>query len=66
MSKTTQTPVRPDGVNVSITEAGMIALEFDHADVPPIVLSQGGTERVASYLHSAASRIGEPDDSNNE
>jgi len=62
MSATDRTPARPDGVNVSITEAGMIALEFDHPNVPPIVLSKRGAERVASHVHSAAGRMTLPDE----
>lgn len=62
MSEAKPTPARPDGVNVSTTEAGMIVLEFDHPDVPPIVLSKPGAERVASYVHSVIGRMNQPDD----
>ncbi|UBF23497.1 hypothetical protein HRTV-28_gp59 [Halorubrum tailed virus 28] len=57
MSENETKSICPGGVDVQITHADMVVLDFDHPDAPPIVLPKAGAERVGSHLNSAAGKI---------
>lgn len=46
--------LRPNGVQIDITDSQQIVLKFDHGEIPPIQLSMAGAEQVGSNLTSAA------------
>lgn len=46
--------VQPDGVNVRITDQGLLAVEFDHDDVPVIVMDYESAQHVGSALASSS------------
>jgi len=53
MSKDTN-PIRPNGVNITITETDNIIVYFDHGEIPPVLLSIKGATQVGSHIASAA------------
>jgi hypothetical protein len=61
---TTDTPRRPDGIQITITDTQQVVLNFDHGDIPPIALSDAGARRVASNVASAADRVSNPEEHN--
>jgi len=50
-------PKRPDSIEIRITDTQQVVINFDHGDIPLIVLSQQGAEQVGSHIASAANRV---------
>jgi len=59
MSKETQDVVRPDGIGVTITDAGTVLLKFDHDRVPAIQLSASNAKRVGGTVSKAGDTAGD-------
>lgn len=56
--------VRPDGINITITDTQLVVVNFDHGDIPPIALTASGAKRVASHIASAGDRVNNPEEHN--
>lgn len=52
----TDEPIRPNGIGVTITDTQQIVLNFDHGEIPPIVVSIEGAKQIGSHVSSAADR----------
>lgn len=46
--------VRPDSVNVKITDSGHVAIQFGHEEIPEIVLGYDSAQQVGATLGSCA------------
>jgi len=50
----TDEPKRPRGIQVKLTDTGAVKLQFDHGEIPEIVLTSEGAHALGSYVASAA------------
>jgi len=53
---TDETPKRPSGIGITITENSQVIVEFDHGDIPEIILSPQGAKKVGSHINAASDR----------
>jgi hypothetical protein len=48
---------RPKGIGITITDTQQVILEFDHGEIPDIILSHQSAKKVGSHVSSAADRV---------
>jgi len=48
--------VTPSGMKLTATETNQVVVEFDHGDIPDIIVSAEAAERMGSQIVSAANR----------
>jgi len=53
---TDDTPKKPDGIGITITEHSQVIVEFDHGEIPRILLSPQGAKKVGSHINAASDR----------
>jgi len=51
-------PIRPKGVDVTLTSSHQILIEFNHGDIPPVVLGNDSAAKLGSVIASQADRAG--------
>jgi len=50
----TDEPKRPHGIQVQVTSTGSVKLQFDHGEIPEIILTSDGAHALGSHVASAA------------
>ena len=49
-------PVRPKGVELTITDTQQVIVSFDNGEIPDIIVSASSAEKLGSYINSASNR----------
>ena len=53
-------PVTPAGMRLTVTDANKVVVNFDHGDIPEVLLDANSAEAVGSQIVSAANRARKP------